>query len=278
MKVLAPALLLLISIASRPCAEEPTLEQLKEKLQKSWEPWKGCEPGSWVQMKTSSINATNRTETEYRQTLVSRDETGTTTEMRTVKRSKDSEGRDVVELGEPQTSRMPVAAQAGGYEEFKDLRHEEIVVLGRKLDCRVVEATYVYKYPQPVNGQTEIRTKVTMWISPEIQEMGGIVKTEADTDNKVAGMGMGSSDMTLLETGKEVKVGDRTVKCSVYRYGNSTGKEEMTSSGELFMSSEIPMGYAKMRTVMNYKAGNAMVRSEYEVEVTGMEIVEPKTE
>lgn len=259
-------------------AAEESLDELKERLQKVWEPWKGCEAGSWIETKSKYLNGSTSTESESRQTMVSRDEKNLTFETRTVKRSKDAEGREVVELGEPQTSTMPVATQTGGYQDLKDLRHEEVEVAGKKLDCRVVEATYVTRYAQPMNGVTETKTKITMWISPEVRELGGLVRTEADTDNKAAMMGTGSADMTLLESGKDLKIGENTVKCSVYRYGNATGKEEMTSTGEVWASTEIPWGYAKTKIVMNFKTGATTMRMEAEMEVMGMNIVKAKSE
>jgi len=271
----AVATLTFLTAAAR--AEE-SLEELKVRLQKNWEPWKGCEPGSWIQMRTKTQSGNGHTESEHRQTLVSRNEKGLTVEIRTVKRSKNAEGNEVVELGEPYTSTTAAGSQAANYEDFKDLRHETIEVAGTKLDCRVIEATMVYKYPQPVNGQTEMRTKMTLWISPEVREMGGLVKTEADTDNQGAGFGAGSSDMTLIDRDQELKIGDLTVKCSIYRFGTATGKESMTGSGEMWFSADLPSGYAKSKMVMHMKQGAGTTRSESEMEVTGMEIVKPKTD
>ncbi|KAF0246312.1 MAG: hypothetical protein FD180_800 [Planctomycetota bacterium] len=272
---LACALATLAFLTSAARSEE-SLEELKARLQKNWEPWKGCEPGSWFQTRSKSKTGTSDTETETRQTLVSRDEKGLTVETRTVKRKTDEQGDEVVEFGDPTNSTIP-AAQQLTYENLKELPREAVEVEGKKIDCRVIELEYVYKYPQPVAGQTEWRTKMTCWISPVVKEMGGIVKTEGDSDNQGM-MGAQSFDMKMVAAGKEVKIGDATVKCSVYKYGNSTGKEEMTSAGELWMSEDVPFGYAKMKMQSNYGVGASKMHMEMETEITGMEIVKAKTE
>ncbi|MCE9581014.1 MAG: hypothetical protein K8T20_00705 [Planctomycetes bacterium] len=261
-----------------PARAEETLDELKVRLAKTWEPWKGCDQGSWIQMRTVTKNGTQDSAFEYRQTLKSRDEKGLTIETRTVKRSQDADGKEVIEFGEPQSSVTPNGGQAVGFEEMKDVRHEDVEVSGKKINCRVVEATYVYKMPAPQGAApTEFRTKMTMWISSEIQEMGGLVKTETDSDSKAMGSAW-SSDMKLVETVKEMKIGGSTVKCSVYRYGSVSGKEETASSGELWMSTEVPSGYAKMTSEMNYTMGASKTHLATEMEITGMEIVKAKKE
>lgn len=265
-----------LAICSAPACAEESLEELKARLEKNWEPWKGCEPGSWVQTRSKSKTGTTDSETESRQTLVSRNEKGLTVESRQVTRKTDEQGNEVIELGDPHSSTMP-ATQPLTCENLKELPREAVEVEGKKLDCRVVELEYVYKYPQPVAGQTEMRTRMTCWISPDVKEMGGIVKTEGDSDNK-GPMGTWSFDMKLVATGKEKKIGDRTVRCSVYKYGNTTGKEEMTSSGEIWMSADVPSGYALTKVQSNYSAGGSTMRMEMESEITGMEIVLPKTD
>lgn len=275
MRARIAAVAFLAAAASAARAEE-TLEELKVRLEKQWKPWKGCEPGSWVQTKTKSSTGSSTYESEYRQTLVARDEKGVTIETRTVTREKDAGGKEVVKLGEPQRSTTP-ASTGMTYENMKDVRREKVTVEGTSYDCRVVEMESVYRYPQPVAGKTEIRTKVTMWIADGLKEMGGIVRTEADTEN--AGMFASmSADMSLVAVGKELKVGGVTLKCSVFRYGNAAGKEEMTSSGEVWVSADVPTGYARTHVAMSHVSGGVRTTTDAVSEVVDMNIVTPKTE
>lgn len=270
------AFLAFILAAASAARAEETLEELKSRLESQWKPWKGCEPGSWVQVKSKTVTGASTNESESRQTLVARDERGVTIETRAVTREKDAEGREVVKLGEPHRSTLP-AVSGQTYENLKEVRREKVTVEGTDYDCRVVEMEAVYKYPQPVAGKTEVRAKVTMWFAEGLKEMGGVVRREADTEN--AGMfASASSDMSLVAVGKEMKIGSVTVKCSVFRYGNSTGKEEMTSSGEVWVSADLPTGYARTRVTMSHTSGGTRTNMEAESEVTDLHIETPKTE
>ncbi len=273
--------LVVLALAASPllCAvarAEETLDELKAKLGKQWEPWKGCGAGSWYQTRSRTTTGGSDSVTEVRQTLVARDEKSLTIETRIVTRKKDEQGNEAEELGEPTRSTVPVAPEIG-YENLKDLPRETVEVDGRKLDCRVVELEYVYKYPQPIAGKTEMRSKLTMWLSEEVREFGGVVKTEGDSDNQPM-LGNSSFDMKLVAVDKETKVGGKTVKCAVFHYGNASGKEELTTSGDVWMSAEVPFGYVRTAMTMNYKSGTQVTHMAMESEVTGFEIVRPKQE
>lgn len=271
-------LLLIVSVLPLPrfAHAEESLDDLKARLEQSWMPWKGCEVGSWVQTRSRTKSGASDTEAETRQTLVARTEKGLTVETRAVKRKKGEKGEEVVELGEPTSSILP-AKQPYALEKLKDLPHEDVEVGGRKYDCRVVEMEWVYKYPEPVAGRTEMRFKMTIWISDQLQDFGGVAKTQGDGD-KQGVMGVWSYDMKLVEIGKALKIGDKTVRCSVFKYGNATQNEESTTSGETWSCIDLPTGTAKSSFIMNYKSGAASTRMEMESEVTGFEIVRPKQE
>lgn len=263
--------------AFRSARAEETLEEVKAHLEKMWEPWKGCEQGTWVQVRYVTKNGAQETVMEFRQTLVARDEKEMKIETRSVKRSTDADGKEVVELGEPQNAVSNLSGPTNGYEDLKDVRHEDVQVSGKTISCRVVKATYVTKLPVAApNGQTEFRTKMTLWISPDVQGMGGLVKSETDSE-KQGTLPRFSTDMTLVETAKELKIGSRTVRCNVYRYGSFTGNEETASTGELWLSPDVPYGYAKMISEMNYSDGTKS-HVTTEMEITGMEIVKLKKE
>lgn len=257
---------------------EETLEELTARLSKAVVPWEGCEPGSWVQTKTRTKSGTGDHESEFRQILVSRTREGLTIETRQVTRTKDERGVETVQLGAPTTSIQPVMP-TWKYENPKDLPRETVEVAGRKYDCRVVELEAVYTYPQPVGGKTEMRSKMTFWVSGEMKGFRGVVKTQGDQDNKAApGMGMWSYDMKVVDPAREVKVAGKTLECVVVQYDSTSGMEESVTRSELWFCPDVPTGFARAATSFSYKSGGIAIQSESVAEVTGMEIVRPKTE
>lgn len=265
---------LLLSAAA---AAEPTAEDLARRLERNWDPWKDCAPGTWIQMRTTTRSAGQGSEngTEFRQTLLARDKTGLKIETRTVKRIVDAQGAEKIELGEPTVMTQDVA---GGttYKDVKEHDKETVQVGDRKLECRVIEATATYSYTPPGGQKMETTWKVKLWVSDEVKDMGGVVKSETDAGNQNAVAGMGSSDMKLIETDKDVKIGATTHKCSVYKYGSASGNETNVSSGELWMCADVPAGYAKIVSHMKMKANGMNMEMDTEVVITDMSIARPK--
>jgi hypothetical protein len=268
------AVTLIACIASRAAAEE-TPEELMKRLGAEGAPWKGCGPGSWIQARSVTKSATGESTSEYRQTLVKRDKTGVTVETRTVRHVTGADGKDAVELGEAHSSVLP-GPLASRYENLKDDRHEDVTVGGKVFPCRVLTCTWIYPMSMPGSTvKTEYRASMTYWYSDAVSAHGGLVKIHGEPDNK-AGCATSKIDSELIEDGKELKIGDRTVTCSVSRQVTVSTDGKTTSTVETWISPDVPAGYAKTTMETTFVNGAATTKTEVSSEVTGMEIVPEK--
>ncbi|KAF0246313.1 MAG: hypothetical protein FD180_801 [Planctomycetota bacterium] len=71
-------------------------------------------------------------------------------------------------LGEPHESTTP--RWESKYEEFKEIGREDIEVGGRKLPCRVVDATCASTYVNPEKVAITAKTKYTVWFCEDLKE------------------------------------------------------------------------------------------------------------
>lgn len=273
--LLSPVLLLARAAVAEEGASQPTLEQIQAKLKKTTEQWGGCEPGSWVEMKSVATQNGKDMANEYRQTLVSRTEKATVLETRMITRKKADDGTEKVEMGDPMRAEVPTFQQTS-YEDLKDVRTEDVEIEGRKVACRVIEATLVQKLPQPVNGTTDFRTPMTLWWSAEVKVNGGLVKQEGDL--KTGGNWSVSWGMKLAALDREFVVGGKTLKCAVYKYDNTSNGEKNVASGEVWMCEDVPFGYVKSEGTSRYDMGGTKLDMKFKMELTGVGIVKEKTE
>ena len=271
-----PAIAILI-IGAAAASAESTTEELARQVTNAYEPWKDCGPGSWFQLRTRSKTGDTESTSEIRQTLISRDEKEVKIETRDVKRVKDADGKVTQQMGEPHTTISPVGSMGVRLEDVKELEGETINAGERTFICRVIQAKCVYRFPEPLMGKSEYTWKSKMWISNQVQEMGGLVKAETDIEQQGQMLCPTAADLTLVESGKVVMVGERKFRCSIYRSGQVSGKkEENPTSGECWTSSESPLGYVRATYNIRLNMGGMKSTTVVETEITGLEIVAPK--
>lgn len=270
MRFLPHAALLLCLAAALPVVAEESVEDVAKKLNTKTTYWSGFAPGSWIEFHGSTLMNGKDSGGDSRQTLVSEDETGAVIDGQSITITKNADGSEKRTLGEKKRSTYPAGATAV-YSDLKELPREELQIGKRAVACRVFESKVTYTYPAAMGGN-KIEQHMTIWWSPEIKVMNGIVKSQGDTKADAFSPAK-TLDGRIVELDRPVKVGDRTILCAVWRFTEvQTNDESIFKTWETWCSPEIPYGQAHLATKKEYGKANPM-KMEITSDVIGMELV-----
>lgn len=267
-------LLVALGCGAFTAAEDPpppaeSLDEILATLNRRRDGWEDFAPGSWVEYRAVSWSDGTKSVDERRWTLIGRDPNGPVLDSRPCVVKIGADGREVRELGD--ATRYPgVASLKVTYSDLKDLRRDRISVLGAPRECRVLEAEMRTEWGFPGVETQRSRQLVRLWRTTGAPEPGKLVRTENDSTD-APGFGPTTSDAWLFEEGREVRVGDRTFHCTVWRHAFASKGEKSVGSGEHVTCPGIPGGIAGSKNTTRTKSGTSWSIHESVTEVIGFE-------